>query len=59
MSWVKGKPKKSGNYKVKYKGKISRDDYTTSNGGNWWNTGDKHNQDEVEYDPSSFKELGL
>lgn len=59
MTWIKGKPAKSENYKVRYEGKISRDDFTTSNGGHWWNTGTKDTQDRVEYDPESFKELGL
>jgi hypothetical protein len=57
--WIKGKPQISGNYKVRYKGKIGRDDYTTSGGGYWWNTGSKDDQDEVEYDSDSFRELGL
>lgn len=55
--WVKGKPNISGNYKVRYKGKEGRDDYTTSGGGHWWNTGTIHDQEEVEYDPASFSEL--
>ena len=52
--WVKGKPSISGNYKVRYKGKEGRDDYTTSDGGHWWNVGNIHNPEEVEYDPNSF-----
>ena len=57
--WVTGKPEKSGNYRVRYNGTEGRDDYTTSDGGHWWNTGNKNNQDKIEYDPTSFKELGL
>lgn len=57
--WIKDKPKISGNYKVRYKERIGRDDYTTSGGGHWWNTGNKDGQGEVEYDPDSFRELGL
>ena len=56
--WIKGKPNVSGNYKVRYKNREGRDDYTTSNGGHWWNTGTNSDQNEVEYDPDSFKELG-
>ena len=56
--WIKGKPLVSGNYKVRYKEKEGRDDYTTSGGGHWWNTGTANDQNEVEYDPDSFKELG-
>lgn len=55
--WVKGKPEKSGNYKVRYHGNEGRDDYTTSDGGHWWNTGSLADQGEVEYDPDSFREL--
>lgn len=55
--WVKGKPEKSGNYRVRYQGNEGRDDYTTSDGGHWWNTGSLADQGEVEYDPDSFREL--
>ena len=57
--WIKRKPETSGNYKVRYNGVIGRDDYTTTNGGHWWNTGTTNDQDEVEYDLDSFIELGL
>ena len=57
--WIKGKPEKSGNYKVRYNGREGRDDYTTSGGGHWWNTGGTNDQELVEYDPDSFIELGL
>lgn len=53
--WTKGKPEKSGNYEVRYNGRVGRDDYTTSGGGHWWNTGTKNNQNEVEYNPDSFR----
>ena len=55
--WVKGKPEKSGNYMVRYHGREGRDDYTTSGGGHWWNTGSLNDQGNVEYDPESFREL--
>ena len=55
--WVKGKPEKSGNYRVRYHGNEGRDDYTTSGGGHWWNTASSNNQEQVEYDPESFREL--
>lgn len=55
--WVKGKPEKSGNYRVRYHGREGRDDYTTSGGGHWWNTGFLNDPEEVEYDPESFMEL--
>ena len=59
MQFVKGKfPQKSGNYIVRYKGKIGRDDFTT-NGNHWWNTGTKNDQLDVEWAEESFKELGL
>lgn len=57
--WIKGKPQKSGSYLTRYNGSVGRDDYTTSGGGHWWNTGNANDQEEVEYDPRSFKELGL
>lgn len=56
--YIKERPEKSGNYKVRYKGIEGRDDYTTSGGGHWWNTGSTETQDEIEYIPESFKELG-
>lgn len=55
--WVKGKPEKSGNYRVRYYGNEGRDDYTTSGGGHWWNTASSNDQEQVEYDPESFREL--
>ena len=59
MNFIKGEfPKKSGNYIVRYKGKIGRDDFTT-NGNHWWNTGTKDDQLEVEWVLESYKELGL
>lgn len=57
--FLKGKPSKSGNYTTRYNGIIGKDDYTTSGGGHWWNTGTAGDQDDVEYDPSTYKELGL
>lgn len=54
--FVSGKPEKSGNYVIKNKyGMIGTDDYTTSNGGMWWNAA---NDGTVLYSPSSFRELG-
>ena len=58
-TYIKGKPDKSGNYQVRYKGREGRDDYTTSGSGHWWNTGTTKDLEEVEYIPSSFKDLGL
>ena len=55
--FVKGKPEKSGNYRVRYHGNEGRDDYTTSGGGHWWNTASSNDQEQVEYDPESFREL--
>lgn len=57
IMWVKGKPEKSGNYRVRYHGNEGRDDYTTSGGGHWWNTASSNDQEQVEYDPESFREL--
>ena len=52
--FICGKPNKSGNYVIKTKhDTIETDDYTTSNGGHWWN-----NSNDVMYSPSSFRELG-
>lgn len=60
MKFVTGKPEKSGNYAVRYKGSEGRDDYTVSGGGHWWNVGDNGGDDcNVEYAPESFRELGL
>ena len=57
--FVKGKfPSKSGNYIVRYNGIVGRDDFTV-NGNHWWNTGSVNTQLDVEWIPSSFKELGL
>lgn len=54
--FVSGKPEKSGNYVIKNKyGMIGTDNYTTSNGGMWWNAA---NDGTVLYSPSSFRELG-
>ena len=54
--FVSGKPEKSGNYVIKNKyGMIGTDDYTTSNGGMWWNAA---NDGTILYSPSSFRELG-
>lgn len=51
--FVSGKPDKSGHYVIKNKYMmIGEDDYTTSDGGHWWN-----NSDDVLYSPSSFQEL--
>lgn len=55
--WIKGKPNKSGHYRVRFNGKEGWDDYTTSGGGHWWNTGSVNTQEDVEYDPDSFSEL--
>ena len=55
--WIKGElPTKSGNYAVRYNGVESRDDFTT-NGNHWWNTGSTKHPEEVEWKPSSFREL--
>ena len=54
--FVSGKPEKSGNYVIKNKyGMIGTDDYTTSDGGMWWN---EANDGTTLYSPSSFRELG-
>lgn len=56
--YVKGKPQKSGNYQVRYKGREGRDDYTATGGGHWWNVGNNGGNDEnVKYIPDSFQEL--
>ena len=53
--FVSSKPSKSGNYVTKDKnGKICTDDYTTTNGGHWWN---ESNDVSTMYSPSSYREL--
>lgn len=57
-----GNPAKSGNYSVKNKndGKIERDDYTTSDGGHWWNISNecgRNTNGEWLYSPSSYRAL--
>ena len=47
---------KSGNYAVRYNGIESRDDFTI-NDNHWWNVGNSHHPEEVEWDPDSYKEL--
>lgn len=52
--FVCGKPDKSGSYLIKHNGVIERDDFTTSNGGMWWNV---PNDGTTLYSPSSYVEL--
>ena len=54
--FTSGKPEKSGNYVIKNRcGMLGTDDFTTSNGGMWWNAS---NDGSTLYSPSSFRELG-
>ena len=53
--FVSGKPFKSGNCVTKNKdGKICTDDFTTSNGGHWWN---ESYDGSTMYSHSSYREL--
>lgn len=54
--FVSGKPDKSGHYIIRNNnGELGTDDYTTSNGGMWWNNA---NDGSTLYSPSSYRGLG-
>ena len=53
--WIKGKPDKDGYYLTRHNGTICRDEYTTSDGGYWWNNVKYGwDNDSIEYDPQSY-----
>lgn len=56
-NFIKGVlPQKSGNYKVRYEGIESRDDFSIVNN-MWMNVGECNKPEEVEWDPDSYIEL--